>query len=79
MQYYTDLYKHITYNNCFFVLHNLHPLKGLVYFLFETTTKILLIASMGNTGLQPNDFYFRVFTFWFDTEKALFQLILGLL
>ena len=28
---------------------------------------------------QPNDFYLRVFTFWFDTEKALFQVILGLL
>ena len=30
---------------------------------------------------QPNDFVFnlRVFTFWFDTEKALFQVILGLL
>ena len=30
---------------------------------------------------QPNDFLFnlRDFTFWFDTEKALFQVILGLL
>ena len=28
---------------------------------------------------EPNDFYLRVFTFWFDTEKALFQVILGLL
>ena len=30
---------------------------------------------------EPNDFLFnlRVFTFWFDTEKALFQAILGLL
>ena len=28
---------------------------------------------------EPNDFYLRVFTFWFDTEKALFQVIWGLL
>ena len=28
---------------------------------------------------EPNDFYLRVFTFWIDTEKALFQVILGLL
>jgi len=28
---------------------------------------------------EPNDFYLRAFTFWFDTEKALFQVILGLL
>ena len=30
---------------------------------------------------EPNDFLFnlRVFTFWFDTEKALLQVILGLL
>ena len=29
---------------------------------------------------EPNDIYFRfILTFWFDTEKALFQLILGLL
>ena len=30
-------------------------------------------------GCEPNDFYLRVFTFWFDTEKALFQAIWGLL
>ena len=28
---------------------------------------------------EPNDFNLRVFTFWFDTEKALFQVILDLL
>ena len=28
---------------------------------------------------EPTDFYLRVFTFWFDTEKALFQVIWGLL
>ena len=29
---------------------------------------------------EPNNFYFEIFlTFWFDTEKALFQVILGLL
>ena len=28
---------------------------------------------------ELNDFYLRVFMFWFDTEKALFQVILGLL
>ena len=28
---------------------------------------------------EPNDFYLRVFTFWLDTEKLLFQVILGLL
>ena len=30
---------------------------------------------------EPNDFLFNLilFTFWFDTEKALFQVILGLL
>ena len=28
---------------------------------------------------DPNDLYLRVFTFWFDAEKALFQVILGLL
>ena len=41
-----------------------------------------LAPSVSNGGLgmcQPNDFYLRVFTFWFDTEKALFQVILGLL
>ena len=26
---------------------------------------------------ESNDLYLRVFTFWFDTEKALFQVILG--
>ena len=26
---------------------------------------------------EPNDFYLRVFTFWFDIEKALFQVIFG--
>ena len=38
-------------------------------------------TSVSNGGLgmcQPNDFYLRVFTFWFDTEKT-FQVILGLL
>ena len=34
---------------------------------------------MGGWGGEPNDFYLRVFTFWFDTEKTLFQVILGLL
>ena len=28
---------------------------------------------------EPDDFYLRAFTFWFDREKALFQVILGLL
>ena len=28
---------------------------------------------------EPNDFYLRGFKFWFDTEKALFHVILGLL
>ena len=29
---------------------------------------------------EPNDFHLIwIFTFWFDTEKALFQVILGLL
>ena len=28
---------------------------------------------------EPNDFNLRTFTFWFDTEKTLFQVILGLL
>ena len=28
---------------------------------------------------EPNDFYLRVFMIWFETEKALFQVILGLL
>ena len=29
---------------------------------------------------EPNDIYLIfILTFWFDTEKALFQLILGLL
>ena len=27
---------------------------------------------------EPNDFYLRVFTFWFDTEKALFKVISSL-
>ena len=37
-------------------------------------------TSNGGLGMcEPNDFYLRVFTFWFDTEDALFQVILGLL
>ena len=28
---------------------------------------------------DPNDFYLRTFTFWFDTEKTLFQVISSLL
>ena len=54
------------------------------YFLFNPLTapacKISGLKSAhtrkANGGLgmcQPNDFYLRVFTFWFDTEKALFQ------
>ena len=38
--------------------------------------------SVSNGGLgmcQPNDSYLRGFTFWFDTEKVLFQVILDLL
>ena len=38
-------------------------------------------TSLSNGGLgmcQPNDFYSRVFTFWFHTEKALSQVILGI-
>ena len=28
---------------------------------------------------EPNDFYLRVFRFWFDTEKALFKVVSSLL
>ena len=37
-------------------------------------------VSNGGLGMcQPNDSYLRGFTFWFDTEKVLFQVILDLL
>ena len=36
-----------------------------------------LFLTEGWECVNLNDFYLRVFTFWFDTEKALFQVIFG--
>ena len=52
------------------------PNKKIMLTFFIYTTTCYTYSKYKN---RPNDFYLKVFMFWFDTEKALFQVILGLL